>query len=556
MRSVDAMDQPREGVSLSSRDPGGEAPLEMAPGRAGEPGYRRDAHAVIIGIDHYDDDRIPDLRCARADAEAVFQVLTDSALGRFHPDNVNLLVDEQATERAIRTVLGHTLPERAGRDDTVFVYYAGHGAPVIHPKGGSSDGLEKYLVPTDAELHNLRSTAIPMEAVQKFFGYIDSRQVLFFIDSCYSGVAGGRTFERPDYQARAPLTDEFLEHLGGEGRFVVTACDVNEVSLEATALGHGLFTYYLTEGLKGAADQRQTGFVSVHELYEYIHENVSKHARKLGGSMHPLQKGSVRGRVLLTQYETEPQRRGRALMAEAAAREQAGDLDKALDLWVQAMQLRPADQTARQSAERIQQRLEEEKLTRQERTHRLESSLYRSYEGGLLPLEEYKFAMGVVNKKPGELTEVERRLSHWIELLGDDKISPQIYLRSVEQARKQRASSRKAPESETPIRGADAHLAGPVPSETTAVSKGSTMSAEMAVLLPGEPSQQGPTQDTARDAATSGRPRALWTIFVIVLVLWVLGVVSSYTLGGFIHILLVVAIFLVMKLLFDKVRSL
>ena len=34
----------------------------------------------------------------------------------------------------------------------------------------------------------------------------------------------------------------------------------------------------------------------------------------------------------------------------------------------------------------------------------------------------------------------------------------------------------------------------------------------------------------------------LWTIFVILLVLWVLGLASSYTLGGFIHILLVLAI--------------
>ena len=34
----------------------------------------------------------------------------------------------------------------------------------------------------------------------------------------------------------------------------------------------------------------------------------------------------------------------------------------------------------------------------------------------------------------------------------------------------------------------------------------------------------------------------LWTVFVILLVLWLLGIVSSYTLGGFIHILLVVAI--------------
>lgn len=34
----------------------------------------------------------------------------------------------------------------------------------------------------------------------------------------------------------------------------------------------------------------------------------------------------------------------------------------------------------------------------------------------------------------------------------------------------------------------------------------------------------------------------LWTIFVILLVLWLVGVVSSYTLGGFIHILLVLAL--------------
>lgn len=34
----------------------------------------------------------------------------------------------------------------------------------------------------------------------------------------------------------------------------------------------------------------------------------------------------------------------------------------------------------------------------------------------------------------------------------------------------------------------------------------------------------------------------LWTIFVILLVMWLLGMVSSYTMGGFIHILLVVAI--------------
>jgi hypothetical protein len=38
----------------------------------------------------------------------------------------------------------------------------------------------------------------------------------------------------------------------------------------------------------------------------------------------------------------------------------------------------------------------------------------------------------------------------------------------------------------------------------------------------------------------------LWTIFVILLVLWLLGLVTSYTMGGFIHVLLVIAIVVVL----------
>ena len=38
----------------------------------------------------------------------------------------------------------------------------------------------------------------------------------------------------------------------------------------------------------------------------------------------------------------------------------------------------------------------------------------------------------------------------------------------------------------------------------------------------------------------------LWTIFVVLLVLWAVGVVSSYTMGGFLHLLLVIAIAVVL----------
>src|SRR5689334_10415536 len=165
--------------------------------------WRDDAFAVVIGINQYSDPKIPNLRFARADAEAVYQVLVDPEIGRFKPDNVTMLVDDQATERNIRSALATQLPKKAGKDATVVIYYAGHGAPVIEPRSKSTDGMEKYLVPHDAVADDLRSSGISMDAVQQYFSWLDASQVICFLDSCYSGTAGGRSFDNPDIQTRA-----------------------------------------------------------------------------------------------------------------------------------------------------------------------------------------------------------------------------------------------------------------------------------------------------------------------------------------------------------------
>jgi hypothetical protein len=44
----------------------------------------------------------------------------------------------------------------------------------------------------------------------------------------------------------------------------------------------------------------------------------------------------------------------------------------------------------------------------------------------------------------------------------------------------------------------------------------------------------------------------IWTIFVVLVILWLLGLVSSYTMGGFIHILLVVAVVVLVLGLFQR----
>jgi len=266
-------------------------------------GYRTDAHAVIIGINSYADSSVPDLAYARADAEALHAVLTDPTVGRFKPENVQMLLDEEATNKEIRSAIGTDLPKRVAPDDTVVLFFAGHGAPVIDASGGSADGIEKYLVPHDGEAQDLRATGVWMGDVERFFGWLSASQVLFFLDACYSGTAGGRSFKNPRYNMRASsLSDEFLSRLGTDGRMVVTACAANEVSLETPKVGQGLFTYHLVEGLKGAADTDGDGLVTLDELYAYLSKRVERDARQLGGSMNPVRSGAVQGTVYLTQY--------------------------------------------------------------------------------------------------------------------------------------------------------------------------------------------------------------------------------------------------------------
>ena len=234
--------------------------------------------AVVIGIDQYKYATISSLRYAGADAEAIFRFLTTR--GGVKPANARLLLNQQATQRAIRQVLGDFLREKALRDDEVVIYYAGHGT--TEPDASVEGGIAKYLVPWDADPQSLFSTAIPMEEVDRVFGRIAARKILMIQDTCFSGGAGGRTFLAKGLTARSTtLTDRFLQDLSQkEGRMILTASDVNQVSQEDPALGHGIFTHFLLEALGGAADLDGDGAVTVREVHLYLQRKV--HERSAG----------------------------------------------------------------------------------------------------------------------------------------------------------------------------------------------------------------------------------------------------------------------------------
>ena len=211
--------------------------------------------------------------------------------------------ERKPTLRNIRWALGTFLSRSAKKDDTVVIFFAGHGAPEVDPRGLERDGLAKYLIPSDADPDDLYSSAFPMDELQTIFGRIESDRVVAFLDACYSGAAGGRTFVAKKTRS-GQVDDLFLERLTrSKGRAIITASRPSEVSMELPELGHGVFTYYLVQGLQGAADLNRDGIVTLQELYEYVEQQVTRKSRMVGGNQHPVMKGEVEGMLPLVKIK-------------------------------------------------------------------------------------------------------------------------------------------------------------------------------------------------------------------------------------------------------------
>jgi caspase domain-containing protein len=256
--------------------------------------------AVIIGVGGYENSAVPRLRYSVADADAIYQTLISAG---FKKENILLMTDKterKPTLRNIKWALGTFLARSAHKDDLVMIYFAGHGASEVDQRGIERDGLSKYLVPVDADPDDLYSTALPMDEMQNVLARIEAERVTVFLDACYSGAAGGRTFASTKTRA-VNVDDIFLDRLTrSKGRAIVTASRPSELSIELAELGHGIFTYYLVRGLQGYADINRDGIVSLQELYEYLALEVSRKSRQVGGNQHPMLKGELEGVLPLT----------------------------------------------------------------------------------------------------------------------------------------------------------------------------------------------------------------------------------------------------------------
>ncbi|MCX5855216.1 MAG: caspase family protein, partial [Deltaproteobacteria bacterium] len=247
--------------------------------------------AVIIGINRYHN--LPSLKYAVNDAREVYRYLIE--VNRVPKDHIWLLLDEDATLDRIRSALGTQLRRKAGKEDMVIIYLAGHGATEKDTSSPDGDGLEKYILPHNADPKDLYASAIPMGEVSRIFQRISSEKLVFLSDTCYSGASGGRTILASG--ARANVSGAFLDRLSqGKGRMIIAASDANQVSAEKDELKHGVFTYYLLEGLGGKADFDGDGVITLDEIYRYVSIKVPQ---ATGQDQHPVKKGEMTGDIIL-----------------------------------------------------------------------------------------------------------------------------------------------------------------------------------------------------------------------------------------------------------------
>jgi hypothetical protein len=229
------------------------------------------AHALVIGVGSHQFSPHIDVPITVADAKAVAEVLQDSKICGYPPAQVILLDNQKASKGGILTALGD-MAKRVKPEETVFLYYCGHGAL-------GTDG-NYYLVSHDAKLKGARvvkDTGVSESELINQLRAIPAKRLLMVFNACFSGnISPTLAIEDQGLDAGSLSEDTTNALLGtGEGRIIITACRETQRSY----IGPGLltiFTQALVGGLRGEGVTHSGGYISAYSLYEHVYEAVSQ----------------------------------------------------------------------------------------------------------------------------------------------------------------------------------------------------------------------------------------------------------------------------------------
>ncbi|MBK9735121.1 MAG: caspase family protein [Saprospiraceae bacterium] len=211
--------------------------------------------ALVVGVATYN--HMQSLKYTDDDAYQLFAFLKSPEGGAIPDNNIKILIDDAATNKAIHLEI-QQIAERADDNDVIMLYMSGHG-------------LDGAFVPSDFDGFK---NQLAYGEILKILNGSRAKHKLFITDACHSGsmLASART------PLNVSLENFYSAYntLNG-GTAIMMSSKSEEVSLEYGGLRQGIFSHFLIKGLKGNADKNADKLISVTELYDYVSKNVKSY---------------------------------------------------------------------------------------------------------------------------------------------------------------------------------------------------------------------------------------------------------------------------------------
>jgi hypothetical protein len=274
-RDVRAIDQPRKNaqtralsiplekdenrIQIAARNSVGETVQDLIAylDREGVLDKKGRLFILAIGVDKYAKlgSRYT-LHYAGADARLMVETLTHRA-GPLHTQVISkLLVSDGDIPPTKANIEDALLAFRDARpEDTVVLFLASHGV---------NEGPDYLMIPEDAQLTGAGywrpSSVVKWSVLQQALQEAQGSRIMF-VDTCHASTA---------YNAR------LVKDAADANIVVFSATDKDTEAQETPTLGHGVFTYALSQGLNGRADSRKQGLVNILALADYVSEEVRR----------------------------------------------------------------------------------------------------------------------------------------------------------------------------------------------------------------------------------------------------------------------------------------
>lgn len=228
-------------------------------------------YIAVVGIDCYA--AWPRLQRAVSDARGARDTFVRLGFKEPRPP----MFDEAATGDALRRLVADDL-RALGKDDSLVVFFAGHGHTVTTTYDGGASAKRGYLVPADATPRGSHvSGLVSLDNWLHDLAHLPPKHILVVIDACHSGIALNQIirWRGEDVRSAEPLA----KLRARRSRRIITSALDNELAMDNGPIeGHSLFTGCLLEALSGGLKAR-TGYpvATGSELALHVQRRVSSY---------------------------------------------------------------------------------------------------------------------------------------------------------------------------------------------------------------------------------------------------------------------------------------